>query len=73
MPVSIQKGAKPPVAAKITELTAENIRDMLLSLPDSERGFIVTNPLAGEKKVYSIARDATNGRIAINCKDEAET
>lgn len=37
--------------------TPEEIRDALLSLPDGERKFVITNPAVEEKKIISIAKD----------------
>ena len=57
MPVVIQKGAKPLIAA--VSLTAEQVRDLLLSLPDNERKFITSDPLAGQHSLFSIRTNAS--------------
>ena len=44
-------------------LTAEQIRDALLSLPEGERKFIITNPNGGEYKVLTIRK---NGEGALD-------
>lgn len=36
----------------------KEIRDALLSLPDNERKFIVTDPATGEHKILSLRRNA---------------
>ena len=40
----------------------ENIRDALLSLPDNERRFIITDPETGEHKILSLRRNQ-NGNV----------
>lgn len=37
--------------------TPEEIRDMLLSLPDNERRFIITDPQADQHKVIAVRRN----------------
>lgn len=37
-------------------MTPEQIRDALLSIPDNDRRFIITDPEAGEHKIYSFQR-----------------
>lgn len=54
-------------------LSAQEIRDSLLSLPEEERKFVVTDPVSGEAKVFSLARDSVTGKIVLNCKTEAES
>ena len=68
MPVLIQKGPKPIVPAVIT---AEGIRDALLSLPDSVRVFIVSDPSAGEHKILGIRRNA-NGNLEYEYEAEVQ-
>ncbi len=34
------------------------IRDALLSIPEEERKFVISNPASGEHKVYGIRRNA---------------
>jgi len=60
MPVVIQGGKRGPITP--AEITPEVIRDLLLSLPDSERKFVVTDPSTHEHKIYSIRRNA-NGNL----------
>lgn len=57
MPTVIHPATKPRVSVK---LTAEEIRDLLLSLPDSERIFIISDPKPGQHRVFSIRRNASN-------------
>lgn len=51
MPTVITKGGKPVVLA---EITAEKLRDLLLSLPENERMFVTSSPEAGKHRVYNI-------------------
>lgn len=44
------------------QMTPKEIRDALLSLPDSERKFVVTDPETGEHKILSLRRNA-DGRV----------
>jgi len=37
--------------------TPEEIRNMLLSLPDNERRFVITDPEVGEHKVIAVRRN----------------
>ena len=39
--------------------TPEQIRDALLSLPDNERKFVITNPRAGTHKIVAIRRNGS--------------
>lgn len=55
MPVVVQKGA--PKLLTPARLTPESIRDLLLSLPDSERRFIISDPLPGQHRILSIRRN----------------
>lgn len=57
--MGIQFGANN--AANIT-IDPGMIRDALLSLPDAERRFIITEPAAGEHKVYGIHAEKINGK-----------
>jgi len=38
-------------------ITPEQIRDALLSMPDNERRFVITNPEPGEHPIAKIALD----------------
>lgn len=38
-------------------MTAEAIRDALLSLPENERQFIISNPESGEYKILAMRRN----------------
>lgn len=40
------------------KMTPQEVRDALLSLPDNERKFIVTDPATGEHKILSLRRNA---------------
>ncbi|MBA7638108.1 hypothetical protein ES703_45760 [subsurface metagenome] len=42
-------------------MTPEQIRDSLLSLPDNDRMFIITDPEPGEHKIIALRRNS--GRI----------
>lgn len=52
-------------------MTPKEIRDALLSLPDNERKFIVTDPKTGEHKVLSLRRNA-DGWIEYNFESISE-
>lgn len=39
-------------------MTPAQIRDSLLSLPDNERKFIISNPGTGEHRVFELRRNA---------------
>jgi len=52
--------------------TPQEIRDALLSLPDGERKFIITDPGSGEHKIFSIRRNA-GGNIEYDHEDEPES
>ncbi len=56
MPTVTQKALKPRV---ILAVTAEGIRDMLLSLPDDERALIISDTKSGQHKVVAIRRNAS--------------
>jgi len=57
------------VAATVTKpMTPEQIRDALLSLSDSDREFIITNPGVGEHKVFSLTKEGSTGKIVVNCQ-----
>lgn len=56
MPTVIQKGAKPQV---IVRLAPEEVRDLLLSLPDNKRVFITSDIKPGQHRVFSIRRNVT--------------
>ena len=49
----------------------EQIRDALLSLPDNDRRFIVTNPSDKEHKVIAIRRNEA-GNLEYDFEDESE-
>lgn len=70
MPIVIQRGELPKPLI-LVELTPENIRDLLLSLPDSERVFVITNPSSNEHKIYSIRRNAS-GNLEYEYDTEAQ-
>lgn len=42
----------------VIRATGEEIRDMLLALPDTARAFVVTRPGSGDFRVVSIERKA---------------
>ncbi len=69
MPTVVQKAMKPPI---LVRLTSEEVRDLLLSLPDNERKFIITDPRPGENKIFSIARDSVTDEVVSNCNDRSE-
>lgn len=52
MPTVIQKGL--PKSLSLIGLIPESIRDLLLSLPEEERTFIISKPQAGFTKVKNI-------------------
>jgi len=49
----------------------EFIRDALLSLPENERGIVISNPAPGEHKIYGIRRNA-EGNPEYDYNDEPE-
>ncbi|MBA7672695.1 hypothetical protein ES703_80881 [subsurface metagenome] len=51
-------------------MTPAEIRDALLSLPDNDRKFIVTNPRPGENKIFSIAEDGATDEVVSSCQPE---
>ena len=51
--------------------TPEEIRDTLLSLPDNERKFIITDPEAGEHKVIAVRRNEA-GNVEYDFEGEPE-
>lgn len=55
----------------IKTVIPEQIRDALLSLPDNERRFIVTDPETGEHKVVAIRRNEA-GNIEYDFESESE-
>lgn len=56
MPILVQKNLRPKAKAR---LIAEEIRDMLLSLPDNERAFIISDPRPGQHRIISMRRNAS--------------
>ena len=52
-------------------LTAEQVRDALLSLPENERKFIITNPNTGQYKVLAIRRNS-EGEVEYDFEDVSE-
>lgn len=63
-----QLKTKPQV---ILNQTGEEIRDLLLALPDASRRLVVTSPGSGEYRVVSMERK-TDGRIQIKYTDIPE-
>lgn len=59
------------ITVSLPEMTAELIRDSLLSLPDEERTFIITGPGSGDFRIISIERKAS-GEIEIKYSDVPE-
>lgn len=51
--------------------TDEEIRDLILALPDTERGLVITDPTTGQFKVVSIERDP-DGKFNLKYDDVAE-
>lgn len=47
----------------VTPITPEQIRDKLRSIPDGDRVFIITDPEAGEHKIYSFQRRSSTSLI----------
>lgn len=41
-------------------MTPEQIRDSLLSLPDNERKFVISDPESGEHRIIAIRRNIGN-------------
>jgi len=56
MPTVIQPAKKPLPTIGIK---ARQVRDLLLSLPDNERMFIMSDPKPGQHRVISIRRNAS--------------
>ena len=52
-------------------LTAQQVRDALLSLPENERKFIVTDPGTGQHKVLAIRRNS-KGELDYDFEDIPE-
>lgn len=44
---------------KAAALTPEEIRNALLSLPDNERMFIITDPKLGQHRIISLRRNSS--------------
>lgn len=55
----------------VLTLTAEEIRDRLLALPDNDRRLVVTNPGSGDYRIISMERKA-DGRMQIKYSDVPE-
>lgn len=70
MPIVVQKAVKPSI---LVRLTPEQVRDLLLSLPDDERKFIITDPGPRENKVFSMAKDNTTDELVGNCNDQPKS
>jgi len=52
-------------------ISPEIIRDALLSLSDSERKFIISRPLSGQKQVFAIQLHG-DGKVENECSDAPE-
>lgn len=52
-------------------MTPKQLRDALLSLPDNERKFIITDPEGGEHKVIGLRRNE-EGNIEYDYETESE-
>lgn len=57
MAIKITKPAEKVEPSSVV-ISPEMIRDALLSLPDAERAFIVSDNKDGDHKIYSIRRNA---------------
>lgn len=57
MGTEIRKNRPFPTPAVTVGVTAKELRDLLLSLPDNERMFVITDPSSGEHRVMSIRRN----------------
>lgn len=55
----------------VVAATGEEIRDMLLALPDAARAFVVTRPGSGDYRVISVERRA-DGQTQIKYSDVPE-
>lgn len=55
----------------IKTVKPEQVRDALLSLPDNDRRFIVTDPEGGEHKVIAIRRNE-EGNLEYDYEDSPE-
>lgn len=66
MPFALK--AKPEM---VVLATGEEIRDMLLALPDSARTFVVTRPGIGDYRIISMERRA-DGQIQMKYSDTPE-
>ncbi len=53
-------------------ISPEVIRDALLSLPEDERMFVVSDPTAGERRIYEFHRSVA-GNLEYESKVEPET
>jgi len=62
--IGIEEGAT-------VDQTDEEIRDLILALPDTERGLVITDPTTGQFKVVSIERDP-DGKFNLKYDDVAE-
>jgi len=69
---SVAAAARPIAAGEVdnTKLTATAAKANLDAMADVDRGYIKTNPIAGQFKVISIERDAT-GKAKVDYEDVA--
>lgn len=69
---AVEAAARPIAAGEVgnTELAASASKDNLDAMTDTGRGYIKTNPVAGQFKVTSIQRDSA-GRTALEYDDVA--
>lgn len=69
---SVAAAARPLAAGEVTsaELAATAAKANLDAMADTARGYIKTNPAAGEFKIVSIERDAT-GKAKVTYDDVA--
>ncbi len=47
-------------------MTPEQIRDALLSIPDKERKFVISDPAKGKQRITNIAVDTTTDEQVIS-------
>ncbi len=57
MPIIITKPGEPPTGP-IVSVDPIMLRDALLSIPEEERAFVISNATNGGHKIYSIRRNA---------------
>lgn len=55
----------------VSNLTAEQIKTALLSLPDNERKFIITDPSTNQNKIIAIRRNEV-GNMEYDYETESE-